>query len=259
MNLGQLQETSNPRNNFNEDILFTKCDWLRCIVKLQRQVLMLTSICNSHDKCESILKRMGGKYVAFACCHGQKFHPSVSSKPTMTMGKECSCKAHIGNSVNHCKNLASKMKSIEAFLETIKLSYRNFESSSLLKKRFGLIVKEFANGDDVLLTFNPESLDNGSIVAAATTFHCPVCVETIPTDNAFAENNFKHTLCIDCTKSLLAVQGNKNENIVECPICRRTLMLDSYVRGFLMRLNDLLEEEQKESLPSRGESTKPEK
>lgn len=229
---------------------FFKCDWLLCLLKVQRQMLALTSVLDDHSKCSNILNRLGGKFGVFFCCHGEKFlcnpdteNDADSSSPGVHNGSGCGIACP---SSSH--EFSSDIDGVEEYLTMIKRSYRNgpgpfpnpVSSDELTMQKYN--IGQFADGKAPLMQLQPSSEQKKCSALSNATFDCPICMEELPKKQAFACNDFKHAVCMNCTKSLLLRWYSSNDTYIQCPVCRRLFPMEEYVQGFLLSHAEELED-----------------
>lgn len=227
--------------------LFFRCDWLHCIVKIQRQILALTAIYNDHSACNQIVDRLGGNYGVFNCCHGETFprhaESTVGTQPTENRNTE-----NVSTGTPSTSNLdfLSNIENTEQFLEQAGGSYRNdawlFLHFNSAEEYEGLrqTMEQFIGGRPSLLdSQGPASMEGQSSSASSSgTFDCPICMERLPRKLAFSVEPFKHSVCVDCTKSLLSRWHSSGNGNIQCPVCRRQFPISSYIKGFQLYLEE---------------------
>lgn len=237
---GEEEMEAPPNQTFISSTLeFTRCDWLLCLLKIQRQMLALTMELGDHSKCAQIIHRLGGRFGVFSCCHGHKFicdpEPANDVQPS-------------GNNVNNEQSNSSKGSSsheflsnidgIEDYLETIKRSFRcnsclPFVSESDYQECTDKnAIAQFADGKGSLVQTPSLSRFINPSVPVKETFDCPICMEELPKKHAFACGDFKHTICLECTKSLTLRWYSSGDSSIHCPLCRRSFPMDMYIKGF---------------------------
>lgn len=210
------------------------CAWLKSVVKLQRQILILTAAAPSHEGCERLVRHLVERIGVFGCCHGVVFTPSEevnSQVSTESFGSTS------GN-VNEARPSSSTETTLVPEIQEIELFFQNlFEFFKSSDRNSGI---ENVNDCKGLATFDKicdrfHGLPSGRDVEcrrSTSFFNSPICLDSIPEQLAFSFGPFRHTICVGCTKMMLIYLYRSNSTHIQCPVCRESFPMRQFVQQF---------------------------
>lgn len=235
------------QEDVNNSAFFFQCDWLRCIVKLQRQMYAMTLLYSDHSACSKILGRLGGNFGVFECVHGRKFSDCAGSTFETELAEKRNTKS-VPTDTNTTPDVEflSNIENTEEFLEQLGYSYRNkawfshsyntCEEYIEMRRR----IEQFMDGRSLLIDSRaPAQVKcQSSSTSLSESFDCPICMESLPRKFAFSVYPFKHSVCVNCTKTLLLRWSESGDDSIQCPVCRRQFQMKTYIEGFLWYIGD---------------------
>lgn len=214
--------------DFTDDIA---CAWLKSVVKLQRQVLILTSAVSSHENCEELMRDLLEKCGAFGCCHGVFFTPSeeVNNQNSGEAGSSTGAGTEGGLLTEF--NFVSEIQKLETFFQNLLDTFETSDKNSSHKNSHDC--NDSASFDKLFAGYlGLISGQNEEDTSSCTFFDCPICLDSIPEQLAFSLGPFRHTICVGCTKKLLVHWNRSNSANIQCPICRENFPIRQFVRQF---------------------------
>lgn len=232
-------ESSRPPERQSRPKAPATCGWLLCLLKIQRLVLALTATLEDHSKCLRILDRLGGQFGVFSCCHGVQYICCTDAVPeSSSSDKNADTKSATSAACVAFQKCMSHVNDIDHHLEELERDAASDSNSVVVfctedqASEYKENVEEFAQGGMPFTKGSSPSQRLNPSLDSDVTFCCPICLEELPRKMAFADGDFKHTVCLGCTKRLLLQWKSSGDANIQCPTCRRNFPMKSYIDGF---------------------------